>query len=322
MKALVIQGPNSFPSFIDCPDPQIDNGGIILELKAAALNRRDYYICKGLYPGINYPVILGSDGAGIYNGEEYIVLPGFGWNKNTLSQPEGYTILGMPRNGTFAQFVNIPAEQLYPKPKHLSWTEAAALGLGGQTAFRALFTKGNCRAGQNILITGIGGGVALTALQFALSAGARVFVTSGNDEKIESAMTIGAAGGVNYHTDNWHKALYKNAGPFDLIIDSAGGPGFTNLIELAGPGARIVIYGGTTGKIRDLSPQIIFWRQLSILGSTMSSAEEFVEMLEFVDKHRIVPIIDSVFGLDESDHAFNKLGAGSQFGKIVFQIGS
>lgn len=145
------------------------------------------------------------------------------------------------------------------------------------------------------MVTGIGGGVALFAAQFALAAKADVWVSSGDDDKIEKAIALGMQGGENYKNIDWHKNLQQKSGGFDVIIDSAGGDGFSYLMDIANAGARIGIYGGTVGKINNISPQKIFWKQLNIFGSTMGNHQEFTEMLNFISTHKIKPVIDSIY---------------------------
>ncbi len=320
MKALVLKEKDQPLVYGPWPNPEPAEGDTLVEIKAAAMNHRDVYITQGLYPGIDYPIILGSDGVGLSEGKEVIINPGIGWGNNVQFPAKSFSILGLPRNGTFAEACAVPREQLFLKPKHLNWEEAAALPLGGLTAYRALFTKGQIESGHKVLITGIGGGVALFAFQFAIAAGAEVYVTSGSDNKILEAKRLGAAGGANYREENWHKKLTGMAGGFDLIVDSAGGNGFALLVKCCNPGASIVTYGGTRGVVNGLSPQIIFWKQLNILGTSMGSAEEFGKMLDFVSQHRIKPIIDSIYTLAEGSDAFERMSKGLQFGKIVFKI--
>jgi NADPH:quinone reductase-like Zn-dependent oxidoreductase len=155
-------------------------------------------------------------------------------------------------------------------------------------------------------------------MQFALAAGAKVWVTSGSQDKVHRAMERGASGGQLYTEDLWHKQLLKESGGFDVIIDSAGGSGFSQLVSTANKGARIGIYGGSKGKIENLSPQIIFWKHLNIFGSSMGSDQDFAQMVQFVDQHKIVPVVDSVYKLSEFEQAFARMKHGSQFGKIVF----
>ncbi len=319
MKALVFQEKGQPLQYRDFELPQAGEGEVLVQLKAAALNHRDLYVTQGQYPGIRTPIILGSDGAGLYEEREVVIQPGTGWGDHPAFAAKTYTILGLPQNGTFAEWVAVAAHQLYDKPSHLNWEQAAALPLAGLTAYRALFTKGVLQPGQRVLITGIGGGVALMGLQFAIAAGAQVWVTSSSAEKIEKAISLGASGGANYSASDWSEQLLKQAGNFDLIIDSAGGAGFANLVKLAGYGGRIVVYGGTLGAAT-FSPQILFWRQISILGTSMGTDTEFYDMLSFVNQNKIVPIIDAIYPLSAGNEAFAKMEEGAQFGKIVFQI--
>lgn len=300
--------------------PKPTNGEIVVYLKAAALNYRDIWITQGQYAGIRPDVILGSDGAGEYKGKEVIINPSLNWGDNPHAQGKNFHILGMPTDGTFAEFVKVPRTNLHLKPEHLSWEEAAALPLAGITAWRVLFTRCQLKAGDRVLITGIGGGVALFALQFALATGAEVWVTSGAGFKIDKAMALGAAGGANYSEDGWDKDLKQRSGGFDVVIDSAGGDGFALLPGLCLPGARIGVYGGTRGKVNGLSPQILFWKQINILGSTMGTNREFGAMLKFVEKHRLAPVVDAVFPLGKGNEAMDHLRKKDQFGKVVLRI--
>jgi NADPH:quinone reductase-like Zn-dependent oxidoreductase len=317
MKALVLHAIHEQPRYVDYADPMPAPGEVLVQVRAAALNRRDYFITQGLYPGIVLPIILGSDGAGVCEGRDVIINPNINWGDNAAVQSKHYNILGLPKNGAFAEQVAVAADRLHDKPAHLDWAQAAALPLAGMTAWRALFTKGQVQPGHHVLVTGAGGGVALFAIQFALAAGAQVFVTTGSHEKLERAKQLGASGGAIYRDSDWDRQLAAQCAGFDVVIDSAGGPGFPSLLKLCNPGARVVIYGGTVGKIPDVSPQLIFWKQLAILGSTMANDTEFKAMLEFVNLHHIVPIVDSVFDLADGAKAFKRLAANTQFGKIV-----
>ena len=293
---------------------------ILLKLKAAALNHRDIWIIKGLYRGIKLPVILGSDGAGVYNGESFLINPNLHWGGSEASPSSEYQILGLQTPGTFQEEICISQDRLVSKPLHLGYEEAAALPLAGLTAYRVLFTKCNLQSDEKVFISGIGGGVALMAFQFALAAGAQVYVSSSTEEKIQRAIDMGAEGGIIYTETDWHKEFIKRFGGVDVIIDSAGGPGFQNLIRICNPAARVGIYGGTQGAIPSLMPQRLFFKQISILGSTMGSDHEFQKMVEFVGKHEIKPVIDSVFSLNEINKALDRMSQGLQFGKIVISM--
>ncbi len=317
MKALILNNIQQALDYQEVESPQAQEGYSVVQLKAAALNHRDLWIQKGQYTGIKFPSILGSDGVGLHQGREVILCPSIHWAKNSPVQPKNFKILGLPDDGTFAEQVSIHSELLFDKPTHLSWSEAAALPLAGLTAYRSLFTKCHLQAGEKVLISGIGGGVALFALQFALAAGCEVYVTSSDNSKIERAIALGAKGGANYTDDTYAKKLQSEVGGFEVIIDSAAGEGFANFARLANPGGRISFFGGTRGNIMNLNPQMVFYKQLSIFGTTMGSSEEFAAMLDFVSKHSIIPIVDSIFELSDGNSALDKMANGSQFGKIV-----
>ncbi len=332
MNAVLLKNPGQPLAFSEVAKPLPGPDEVCVKVKAAALNHRDVWITKGQYPGIVPDLILGSDGAGLVEavgenvpdsliGKAVIINPSHGWTDNPSHQPDDYQILGLPKSGTFAEYVIVEAQYLIEKPAHLSFEEAAALPLAGLTAYRALFSRADLRAGERVLISGVGGGVALFAFQFALAADAVVFATSGSEEKLNRVLKMGATGIANYKEEGWAKSLGKSTPGFDVIIDSAGGEGFNSLINLAAPGGRIAFYGGTRGNIPKLNPQKIFWKQLSLLGSTMGNALEFKKMIEFVDAQKIHPVIDEVFPLEQAQQAFDRMDQGKQFGKIILQVG-
>lgn len=314
------------------PLPRLEEGEVRVKLKAAALNRRDQWMREGMYPGTQTGVVMGSDGAGIVEevasksdehwlGKEVIINPNINWGPNPAVQGKDYTILGMPVDGTLAEYIKIPAHRLHLKPAHLSWEEAAALPLGGLTAYRALISKGQAGPDHTILITGIGGGVATMALLFARAISEHVYISSGSEEKIKRAMAMGAKGGFLYREENWEKDAKKTSGGgFDVIIDSAGGESFNTLMKLLKPGGRLIFYGATTGISRKLELHRMFWSQVRIEGSTMGNDEEFKAMIAFVDTHGLKPLVDEVFPLKDVVNAFEKLKAGTQMGKIVVDV--
>lgn len=332
MKALTLNTIKEPLTVAELPDPTAGTGQVVVRLKAAALNRRDFWITQGLYPGMQLPVVPGSDGAGIVTqvaddvdpnlkGKEVVINPGYNWGGQEDAQSDKFKILGMPDNGTFAEEIAVPAGQLYPKPEHLSWEQAAAIPLAGLTAYRALFIQGRLQSSQTVVITGIGGGVACMALQFATAAGATVIVTSSSQAKIVKAISAGATAAYIYTQQDYGTGLKDDFGPIHLIIDGAGGNGFGDLIEMAAPGGRIVNYGGTAGIPNKLELRKVFWKQLHIVGSTMGSPDNFAAMLDFVSKHKIMPVIDEVFPLNEGNEAFKKMTVSSQFGKLVLSTG-
>ena len=331
MKATVLTGLNQPLQWQEVPTPVPDEGEVLILLKAAALNHRDVWIQKGQYAGLKFPCILGSDGAGVvveagpnvdksWVSKEVILNAGLFWGRNPAFPSKEFRILGLPDDGTFAEYICFPVSHVYPKPPHLTFEEAAAIPLGGLTAYRALFSRAGLKAGEKVLITGIGGGVALLAFQFALSIGAQVYVSSGSDEKLERAKALGAAGGVNYREEDWGKKLAVKAKGLDVILDSAGGKGFGRLIEVAAPGGRIALYGGTSGAWKEVSPQRVFFKQLNIFGTTMGSAEEFEAMLQLISEKQLKPILDQSFPLFEAEQALRRMDGAEQFGKIILQM--
>ncbi|GAB3707126.1 zinc-binding dehydrogenase [Spirosoma flavus] len=343
MKAIYLEGIHQPIQYTDRPMPTIGAGDVLIKLHAAALNHRDVYVQQGLYPAIKLPVILGSDGAGIveavgehidtsWQEKEVVINPALHWGGNPAFYGSDFRILGMPDNGTFAEYVAIDARYVHLKPEHLSFEQAAAFPLAGLTAWRALMTRaglktGNATSPEKVLVTGIGGGAALFALQFAVTSGAEVWVTSGSDEKLAKAKALGAVGGINYREPDWHKTLMAQTGGgrsgyFNVIIDSAGGPGFAKLIDVAAPGGRIAFFGGTTGNITDVVPPKVFFKQLSIYGTTMGTESEFAAMMTFIAAKKIVPVIDTVLPLAHTEQAMQKMNSGNQSGKIILKIGS
>lgn len=330
MKALVLTAPGHI-EMKDVAMPALSSGKALVKIKAVALNRRDDWIREGKYPNIKTGMVMGSDGAGIVEavhndehkewiGKEVVINPNIDWGANPDVQSSKYTILGMPNDGTFAEYVAVPVDRLHHKPFHLDLLQAASLPLGGLTAFRALFRKGGLRADQNVLISGFGGGVAQFAFLFAKAARANVYVTSGSDEKIDKAMKMGAKGGYNYKKQTTYDELWKTKGGFDLVIDSAGGDGVNTFIKMLRPAGKIVFYGATNGMPSKVDFYKMFWHQLSLLGTTMGSDLEFSEMIAFVGKNQIRPMVDSIRPFSKLAESFQDVTKPNKVGKIVFQV--
>ena len=331
MKAAILPGKLASLVIEDSPKPVPAAGEALIRLHAAALNRRDLWIQRGQYAALRYPALLGSDGAGVVEevgagvdgswvGKSVILNPSLHWGTRQEAPEKTAGILGMPTAGCLAEYVVVPAENLFEKPAHLSWEEAAALPLAGLTAYRAVFYRGQLKAGQKLLVTGAGGGAAQLALQFGLKAGAEVWVTSSSQEKLARCVKSGAAGGVLYTQEGWEKELKEKAGAFDLIVDSAGGPEFNKLIELVRDGGKIALFGGTAGAWPSLPPQRVFWKQIDILGTTMGSPKDFADMVDFVNRTSLKPTVGLVFSLDQADDALAAMGRGEGIGKIVVRI--
>lgn len=331
MKGLLITDQEEPLLLSEIEKPIANAGQVLVKLKAVALNRRDQWIRQGMYPNIQFNTVLGSDGAGIVEsagsdvnadliGKEVIINPNVNWGDNPNAQSADYSVLGMPTHGTFAEYIAVDVDRLADKPTHLSWTDAAALPLGGLTAYRALFHQGQLKSGQNILISGVGGGVAQFAFLFAVAAGANVYVTSGSEEKIAKCINQGAKGGFNYKEEAWFKSVSKTTGGIDLVIDSAGGDQINDFIKLMNPAGRIVFYGATNGTPKNLDMFRLFWNQVTLQGSTMGNDQEFSDMVSFVNANQIKPIVDSVRPFSEIVSAFDDMKNGKQSGKLVVEL--
>lgn len=331
MKAAIFKGSGSPLLVGEFPKPRPLKDQVLIQVKAAALNHRDLWIMEEqASTSRTEGIILGSDGVGTITdvgedadplliGAEVLINPSLEWGVNPIVQGDAFKILGFPDNGTWAEFVSISKKNVFEVPEGLTIEECAAVPLSGLTAYRALFSKARLRAKEKVLITGVGGGAALWALTFAVAYQARVYVTSGSPEKIKQAVGLGAIGGFNYKDPAWAEEAAKVAGGFDIIIDSAGGDQFHKLVELALPGGRIVNFGRTSGNISNISTRLLYWKQLSILGSTMGTRDEFLSMLDFVESRKLKPVIDSTFKLDQLPQAIDRMKSGQHFGKIVIR---
>lgn len=326
MKAVTITNESEPIQLSEIDKPEVSGDECLIKISCAALNRRDQWIREGMYPGIQFGTVLGSDGCGIVEegpaewiGKEVIINPNVDWGTDPLAQSATYSVLGMPTNGTLAAYIKVPSHRLHEKPAHLSAEEAAALPLAGLTAFRATITKGGSEKGKKILVTGAGGGVSQFAIAFGLASGADVYVTSGSEDKINRAVRMGVKAGFNYKEENWPKLAVTHGG-FDAIIDSAGGNQLNNYLKVVKPGGRIVMYGSTTGHPEKLDVFRLFWSQAQIMGSTMGNDEEFAEMIRWVNAFQITPTIDKVFSVEEYLQAFDRFKAPDSFGKIVVKL--
>ncbi len=312
--------------------PKAGPGEIVVRVKRAAFNRRDVFITQNLYPGIVLPRTLGSDGCGEVAelgegvtgpaiGTAVVINPEFGWTKDgRIPDGGGSVILGMPSDGTFAQYVVVPAANVFAKPPHLSDDEGAAIPLAGLTAYRAAFTRGGLTKDDVVFIPGVGSGVQTFVLLYAKSVGAKTVVTTGTDEKVARAKEIGADVAINYKTDpDWHKTARKatDGGP-TLCVDSTGGETFSKSLDLMRPGGRIVVYGGTQGDAK-IRPFSIFWKHVDVLGTSMGSPSDFAAMIALFNTG-LKPVIDRTFPMSDVVAAADRVLAGEQFGKVVLAI--
>jgi NADPH:quinone reductase-like Zn-dependent oxidoreductase len=297
------------------PDPVPGYGEVLVELRAAGLNRRDLLVSRGVYP-FPLPLVPGSDGAGIRRdtGEEVVVNPSLHWGDRPEVGGPDFQILGGPRDGTYAELVVVPEENVVPKPARLSWEEAAAFPLAALTAYRALFTRGGLKAGETVLVLGAGSGVSTFAVQLAAQAGARVLVTSSSDEKIERARGLGAEAGVNYATDDW--VAWAKERQVDLVIDSVGST-WPQSLECVRPGGRAVVFGATGGTEVTLPVRPFYAGQLSLLGTMMGSPADFAGLMAALERGTWRPVVDAVRPLAEAGATLAALETGSHFGKLV-----
>jgi NADPH:quinone reductase-like Zn-dependent oxidoreductase len=341
VSALVKQDSRTVMSVQTFPDPVPGPGEAVVEVRAAALNHLDLY--GRAHHAANPEAeaqIIGSDAAGIVAtvgpeveslqvGAEVVLNPGLGCGqcefclRGQQSECPRFDLVGRGIPGTFAEKVVVPFGNLHPKPSHLSFEQAAALGLDHVTAWRMLMTRGDLRVGDSVLIHGIGGGAALASLQLARLLDATVIVTSSSDEKLRRAEELGAQHGINYRDQENVAEIVReitDGRGVDLVIDTVGAATWPASIAAARNGGRVVACGATTGAEGAVSIREVFWRQISILGSTMGSDKDFTDMLSAVEGHALEPVIDSTWPLSDAGAALDRLESGEQFGKIVLEV--
>jgi NADPH:quinone reductase-like Zn-dependent oxidoreductase len=341
MRAAAVErfGGTDAVTLVDLPDPEPGPGEVVVALRAAALNHLDLWTVKGAIADPQLPHVLGADGAGeiaavgegvrgMTKGARVIVNPGISCGRcercraGQQSECTTFRMLGEHLPGTFAEYVRLPAENVFPFPGHLSFEDAAALGVTFITAYRMLFTRGGLAPGEWVLITGIGGGLALSLLQLCRGVAGRVIVTSSSDAKLKRAIELGADEGVNYKEEDVGKAVRRLTGKrgVDLVVDSAGGPTLDSALRSLRPGGRVVISGATAGAASEINVRRLFWNQLSIVGSTMGSVSDVSDMLRMVSGAGLQPLVDRIFDLEDARAALEYLESGDQFGKIVLRI--
>jgi NADPH:quinone reductase-like Zn-dependent oxidoreductase len=309
----------------DAPDPEPGPGEVLVRLKAASLNHLDIWVRRGL-PSVPKPRILGADGAGTVEalgpgvtgfelGEPVVINPG-------VEQPDGTVhVIGEHTQGVHAELAAIPATNVYRLADGLSFEEAAAFPLVFETAYRMLVTRAGLNEGEWVLVWGIGGGVATAALQISKALGARVLVTSSSDEKLVRARELGADLAVNHESGDVGAVVRDATGAgADVVVETVGEATWTRSLQAARPGGRIVVCGATSGPNPPASLHRVWWKQLTILGSTMGTRADFEGAYELIESGRARPVVDRVFPLAEARTAHERLEAGEQLGKIVLRI--
>jgi zinc-binding alcohol dehydrogenase/oxidoreductase len=309
----------------DAPDPEAGPGEVLIRLRAASLNRLDLWVRKGL-PSVPKPRILGADGAGTVEalgaevdglplGQRVVINPG-------LEHGDRITVIGEHMDGTHAELIAVPATNVYPLPDELSFEEAAAFPLVFETAYRMLATRARLQAGEWVLVWGAGSGVGSASLAVAKALGGRVVATSSSDEKLMRARELGADATVNHASDDVAatvKELTGGAG-VDVVVEHVGEATWKTSLQVARVGGRIAVCGATTGPNPPAQLHRVWWKQLTIVGSTMGTRSDFEAVYELVKSGRAKPAIDKVFPLADARAAHERMEAGEQFGKIVLAI--
>jgi NADPH2:quinone reductase len=344
MKALVFHEHGSVDvlNHEDVPPPEPGAGEVLIEIKAAALNHLDLWVRRG-WPGLKLtmPHIGGADGAGLVArlgpgvsgievGARVAINPGVNAYEDEFtrrgdhSMSPGYGILGESRSGTFAEFVAVPAQNLFPMPDHATFEETAAAQLVYQTAWRMLITRAKLQAGESVLIIGAGGGVNSAAIQMAKLAGAEVYALTSTEEKMSKARELGADHVINYKQEDWVKRILEMTGKrgVDVVVDNVGQATWKQSLLAARRGGRIVTVGNTSGPFAETDIRYLFFKQLTILGSTMSNPDEFRQVMSLIWAGKLRPVIDRVMPLSEGREAHAIMERGEQFGKIVLVPGA
>jgi NADPH:quinone reductase-like Zn-dependent oxidoreductase len=343
MKALVLTATGGLQHVRvqELPEPTIQSPDqVLLRVHAIALNRLDLFVADGL-PGITYrfPHVIGCDAAGtvqqvgtavgqVRPGDRVMVNPTLscGVCPACLEGEESLCVtmgvLGEHCSGTAAEYIVVPAENLAPVPPEMPWPQAAAFSLATLTAWRMLTTRARVRAGETVLIWGVGGGVALAGLQIARLLGARTIVTSGTDAKLETALSLGADAVLNHRRADVPAEVRKLTGGrgADIVVDSNGEESWQSSLKALRRGGRLVICGATSGPMVSLDLRRLFWHHWSILGSTLGNRREYAEIVKLAGEGKLWPVIDQVVPLDQASGALERLSQGAQVGKLVIEV--
>ena len=313
MKAIRIHedgGPDVL-RYEDAPDPEPGPGEVLVELRAASLNHLDLWIRKGR-PSVPKPRILGADGAGLVDGRRVVINPG-------IEHGNKITVVGEHMDGTHAELIAVPEGNVYAIPDEMSFEEAAAFPLVFETAYRMLVTRAGLREGEWVLVWGVGGGLASAANLIARALGARTIVTSSSDDKLAR---VEADAKVNHASADVVEAVKEATGGHgaDVVVESVGDATWQRSLQAAAQGGRITVCGATSGPNPPAALHRIWWKQLSVLGSTMGTKDDFEGVYDLVTSGRVKPIVDEVFPLSEARAAHERMEAGEQLGKIVLTI--
>jgi len=328
MKAIRIHedGAPDVLRYEDAPDPEPGPGEVLISLRAASLNRLDVWVRQGL-PSVPKPRILGADGAGVVaalgpgvegleEGQRVVINPG-------LEHGDGrITVIGEHTDGTHAELIAVPAANVYPLTESLSFEQAAAFPLVYETVYRMLVTRAALREGEWVLAWGVGSGIGTATLSLAGSLGARVIATSSSDEKLERARELGAEVTINHASEDVASRVKEATGGHgaDVVVEHVGEATWQTSLAVAAAGGRVTVCGATTGPNPKAALHRIWWKQLSVLGSTMGTREDFEGAYALVADGRAPVVVDSVFPLAEARAAHERMERGEQMGKIVLRI--
>ena len=321
----------------DLPSPALGPGDVRVKVKAAALNHLDLFVREG-WPGLKLPLphVGGTDLAGVVSeaganvkgvkvGDEVLVNPGLNFEAGPDGEqriPPDVSIVGETRWGGLAEECVVPATHVLPKPHDLSWEEAAALPLAAITAMQMVKRKGRVKRGDKVLVVGAGGGVAVMAVQIAKALGAWVCATTGGPDKAAKVKRLGADHVIDYKAEpEWSKAAFLASAKtgYDVVVDSVGQATFKGSVRALRVGGRLVTCGATTGPVGEVDLRAVFWRQLSILGSTMGVPQDLKDALAMVRSGHLKVHVDSVWPLEQVRAAQAKMDQAGQFGKIVLR---
>ncbi|HET7322197.1 MAG TPA: zinc-binding dehydrogenase [Longimicrobiaceae bacterium] len=338
MRAAIFHSPGS-PEVVrieEVPRPAPGPGELLIEVRAAAMNHLDLWVRRGLPIETTMPHVGGSDVAGVVaevgegvvgweEGERVVVNPTLSCGRcewcarGETPLCDRFRIIGEHTNGGFTELLAVPAGNVHRIPDSLSFTDAAAIPVSYQTAWRALIHRARVRAGEDVLVLGASGGTATAAVQIAKLAGARVFAVTSGEERVATVRDLGADVVYDRTREDFSRAVHRDTGKrgVDVVVENVGEATWQGSLRALARNGRLVTYGATTGSVGNTDLQLLFWKQLQIIGSTMATRAEFEEVLRVVARGDLRPVIDSVLPLEKAREAHERLEAGDHFGKIV-----